>query len=105
MFAELLDMDLEETTLLYQAYGVEHHQYQGIFKSAEDYEVPLIDMFLYVFDKSDEGIINLDSDKKEKMDSLRNSLMLGIDQLQGENYDRIIISASVPVEGKTSKQR
>ncbi len=102
MFAELLDMDLEETTLLYQAYGVEHHQYQGIFKSAEDYEVPLIDMFLYVFDKSDEGIINLDSDKKEKMDSLRNSLMLGIDQLQGENYDRIIISASVPVEGKTS---
>ena len=93
MFAELLDMDLEETTLLYQAYGVEHHQYQGIFKSAEDYEVPLIDMFLYVFDKSDEGIINLDSDKKEKMDSLRNSLMLGIDQLQGENYDRIIISA------------
>lgn len=102
MFAELLDMDLEETTLLYQAYGVKHHQYQGIFKSAEDYEVPLIDMFLYVFDKSDEGIINLDSDKKEKMDSLRNSLMLGIDQLQGENYDRIIISASVPVEGKTS---
>ena len=102
MFAELLDMYLEETTLLYQAYGVEHHQYQGIFKSAEDYEVPLIDMFLYVFDKSDEGIINLDSDKKEKMDSLRNSLMLGIDQLQGENYDRIIISASVPVEGKTS---
>ena len=102
MFAELLDMDLEETTLLYQAYGVEHHQYQGIFKSAEDYEVPLIDMFLYVFDKSDEGIINLDADKKETMDTLRNSLMLGIDQLQGENYDRIIISASVPVEGKTS---
>lgn len=102
MFAELLDMDLEETTLLYQAYGVEHHQYQGIFKSAEDYEVPLIDMFLYVFDKSDEGIINLDADKKETMDTLRKSLMLGIDQLQGENYDRIIISASVPVEGKTS---
>ena len=102
MFAELLDMDLEETTLLYQAYGVEHHQYQGIFKSAEDYEVPLIDMFLYIFDKSDEGIINLDADKKETMDTLRNSLMLGIDQLQGENYDRIIISASVPVEGKTS---
>ena len=104
MFAELLDMDLEETTLLYQAYGVEHHQYQGIFKSAEEYEVPLIDMFLYVFDKSDEGIINLDSDKKEKMDSLRSSLMLGIDQLQGENYDRIIISTSVPVEGKTSTE-
>ena len=104
MFAELLDMDLEETTLLYQAYGVEHHQYQGIFKSAEEYEVPLIDMFLYVFDKSDEGIINLDSDKKETMDSLRSSLTLGIDRLQGENYDRIIISTSVPVEGKTSTE-
>ena len=102
MFAELIDIDLEEATLLYQAYGVEHHQYQGIFKSAEDYEVPLIDMFLYLFDKSDEGLINLDDEKQETMDSLRNSLMLGIDQLQGENYDRIIISAAVPVEGKTS---
>ncbi len=104
MFAELIDIDLEEATLLYQAYGVEHHQYQGIFKSAEDYEVPLIDMFLYLFDKSDEGLINLDDEKQETMDSLRNSLMLGIDQLQGENYDRIIISAAVPVEGKTSTE-
>ena len=60
MFAELLDMDLEETTLLYQAYGVEHHQYQGIFKSAEEYEVPIIEMFLYVFGKLDEGIIIFD---------------------------------------------
>ena len=104
MFAELIDIDVEEATLLYQAYGVEHHQYQGIFKSAEDYEVPLIDMFLYLFDKSDEGLINLDDEKQETMDSLRNSLMLGIDQLQGENYDRIIISAAVPVEGKTSTE-
>ncbi len=102
MFAELLDMDIEETTILFQAYGVEHHQYQGIFQSAEEYEVPLIDMFLYVFDKYDQGVIHLDDDKKEKIEDLRGSLMRGIDQLQGEHYDRIIISASVPVEGKVS---
>ncbi len=102
MFAELLDIDLEEATLLYQAYGVEHSQYQSIFKSSEDYEVPLIDMFLFLFDKSDEGIINLDEDKMNEMQTLRGDLMKGIEQLQGENYDRIIITATVSVEGKES---
>ena len=35
MFSELLDIDIEEAVLLYQAYGVEHKQYQGIFKNSE----------------------------------------------------------------------
>ena len=102
MFSELLDIDLEEARLLYQAYGVEHKQYQGIFKSVDDYEIPLIDMFLYVFEKKDQGIINLDESKTEKLNELRAQLKIGTDQLQGENYDRIIISATVPVEGSES---
>lgn len=104
MFSELLDIDFEEAVLLYQAYGVEHKQYQGIFNSAEDYEVPLIDMFLYVFDKSDQGVINLDADKQQTMQEMRGTLMKGIDQLQGENYNRIIITATVPVEGRESTE-
>jgi len=102
MFSELVDIDLEEAKLLYQAYGVEHKQYQSIFNSSEDYEVPLIDMFLYLFDKVDQGIVNLDAEKQKTMQELKGTLMKGIDQLQGENYDRIIITATVPVEGQES---
>ncbi|MCR5609231.1 MAG: MMPL family transporter [Lachnospiraceae bacterium] len=102
MFAELLDIDIEQATLMYQAYGVENKQYQGIFKSPEEYEVPLIDMFLFLFDKTDKGIINLDDTKNEQMQSLRGQLMKGIEQLQGDNYDRIIVTATVPVEGAES---
>ena len=102
MFSELLDIDLEEANILYQAYGVEHQQYQGIFKSVNDYEIPLIDMFLYLFEKTDQGIINLDENKSEQLSELRSKLKMGMDQLQGENYDRIIISATVPVEGENS---
>lgn len=102
MFAELLDIDIEESVLLFQAYGVEHEQFQGIFQNAEEYEVPLIDMFLYLFDKIDQGIVSLDEDKQETVDSLRDTLLKGIDQLQGENYDRIAITATVPVEGDES---
>ena len=99
---ELLDIDIEKAVLLYQAYGVEHKQYQGIFNNPEDYEVPLIDMFLYLFDKIDEGIVSLTDDQLERVTELRSSLMKGIEQLQGENYTRIIITATVPVEGSES---
>ena len=102
MFSELLDIDIEKAVLLYQAYGVEHKQYQGIFNNPEDYEVPLIDMFLYLFDKIDEGIVSLTDDQLEHVTELRSSLMKGIEQLQGENYTRIIITATVPVEGSES---
>ncbi len=102
MFSELLDIDIEEAVLLYQAYGVEHKQYQGIFKNSEEYEVPLIDMFLYLFDKVDEGIVTLDDDQLNRLTELRASLMKGIEQLRGENYTRIIITATVPVEGSES---
>ena len=102
MFSELLDIDIEEAVLLYQAYGVEHSQYQSIFKSSEDYEVPLRDMFLYLFDKVDEGIVTLDDDQLSRLTELRASLMKGIEQLRGENYSRIIVTATVPVEGSES---
>lgn len=102
MFSELLDIDIEESILLFQAYGVEHEQFQGIFQSAEEYEVPLIDMFLYLFEKIDQGVVSLDDDKQETVNSLRDTLMQGIDQLQGEDYDRIVITATVPIEGEES---
>ena len=104
MFSELVDIDIEKAVLLYQAYGVEHQQYQSIFKSSEDYKVPLIDMFLYLFDKVDQGIVNLDDDKLDRLTELRATLMKGIDQLKGENYTRIIVTATVPVEGEESVQ-
>ena len=102
MLAELLNISPEEATLLYQAYGIRHEEYQAIFGSAETYEVPLVDMILFLFDMTDRGVVELDAQTQERLDELRESLNIGLDQLRGENWNRMLFTASVPVEGEES---
>ncbi len=98
-FAELLDLDVEVSRLLFSLYGYENDQYQPIFGNADEYTVPLIDMFDYLFEKIDQGVVTLDDDQQEDIDDLRETLEMGEDQLRGENYDRMVFKAAVPIEG------
>ncbi len=102
MFAELLDISYEEASLLFQAYGIRHEEYQAIFGTTENYEVPLVDMFLYLFDMIDRGVVTLDDEQQSKLDELRGTLEFGVAQLRGEHYNRLIFTADVPVEGEES---
>ena len=102
MFSELLDIDIEEAELLYQAYGVEHEEYAPIFGTTDEYEVPLIDMFTYLFEKVDQGIINLDEETMDTLNEKRETLEAGIKQLRGETWNRLVLTATVPVEGERS---
>ena len=102
MFAQLADISTEEALLLFQAYGVRHEEYQAIFGDAERYEVPLVDIFLYTFDVIDRGVVALDDKTLDRLDELRELLDMGIDQLRGEHWNRLIFTASVPVEGEES---
>ncbi len=102
MLAELLGVSPEEATLLFQAYGLQHEEYQAIFSNAETYEVPLIDMILFLFDLNDRGVISLDAEAQQRMDELRDPLQMGVDQLRGEDWNRMLFTAAVPVEGERS---
>ena len=59
-------------------------------------------MFLYLFEKIDQGIVTLDDASQETLDSLRGELERGEAQLRGVNWDRMVITADVPVEGEDS---
>lgn len=102
MLAELLNISPEEATLLFQAYGIRHEEYQAIFGSAETYEVPLVDMILFLFDMTDRGVVELEPQTQARLDELRDSLMMGLDQLRGEKWNRMLFTADVPVEGEES---
>ena len=102
MLAELLDVGPEEATLLFQAYGIRHEEYQAVFGSAENYEVPLVDLVLFLFDLSDRGVVELDAEARERLDGLREPLTLALDQLRGEGWNRMLFTAAVPVEGEES---
>ena len=102
MFSELLDIPYEEAALLYQAYGVRNEQYQAVFGVTERYEVPLIDMLLYLFDVMDRGVVELPGDRAQDVIELRASLERGIRQLRGREWNRLVFSSSLPVEGEKS---
>ena len=102
MFAQLLKIDNELSRLLFQAYGLQHDEYQAIFNNAENYEVPLMDLFLYLFELMDRGVVTLSESQQEQIGGLRETLERGVRQLRGEHYDRMIIMTSLPVEGEES---
>ena len=103
-FAELLDIPQEEAMLLYQAYGVRHEEYQALFSSSRDnYQVPLVDMFVFLFDMIDHGVVALDGEQAGRVEELRGTLDFALAQLRGTEYNRMILTAAVPVEGEESR--
>ena len=99
-FAELTGVEIEEARLLYQAYGLAHEEYNAIFQSPDDYTVPLLDIFLFLCDQVDKGVVSLSGDQAQAFADLREQLEDGRAQLQGENWSRLVFIADCPEEGE-----
>ena len=98
-FSELAGVDIELCRLLYQAYGLSVEEYGAIFQNPDDYAVPLIDVFEFLLEQKDKGVVNLTGEQEEKVEDLREELDLGLEQLRGENWSRLVFVADVPTEG------
>ena len=98
-FAELAGVDVELARLLYQAYGLSVEEYGAIFQEPDEYAVPLLDIFEFLVEQIDRGVVTLDEEQAEKVDDLREQLDMGIEQLRGENWSRLVFVADTPTEG------
>ena len=67
-FAELADLDIEVARLLYSAYAVNQETYGQLVSGLDSYGVPLLDMFLFVYDQMEEGYVSLDDDMTETIE-------------------------------------
>lgn len=97
-FAEIAGVDIEMARLLYQAYGLEHEEYGAIFQNTDDYEIPLVDSFQFLCEQKDKGVIKLEGEQAEMVDDLQEQLDIGLPQLQGEHWSRLVFIADVPEE-------
>lgn len=97
-FAEIAGVDIEMARLLYQAYGLEHEEYGAIFQNPDDYEIPLVDSFQFLCEQKDKGVIKLEGEQAEMVDDLQEQLDIGLPQLQGEHWSRLVFIADVPEE-------
>lgn len=97
-FAELADVDIEAARLLYTAYAVDQEEYGRIVGSLDSYDVPLIDIFLFLYTMKEDGYVDLDEDAESEINDLYEQLSDGKKQLQGENYTRILLKLNLPEE-------
>lgn len=99
-FAELIDMDVEVADLLYSAYGVDSSNFGALLGGVSDYRVPLIDMFLFIYDQKERGNITLEDDLEETLTEAYSQISIAKNQLLGERYSRFVLELSVPSEGE-----
>lgn len=97
-FSELSEMPVEVIRLLYQAYGLFHEEYAAI-SDVDQYKVPIIDMFSFLIEQQESGLISLGGEAEDKIAGLGDLLNEAKGQLQGENYSRLVFTIDGPVEG------
>ena len=97
-FSELIDLDYEVAELVYAAYAVNDEDYAKVLNGLESYKVPLIDMFMFVYEEVDEGYVTLDDDAMKTLTDAYDAMCFGKNQLQGENYSRILVYLNLPEE-------
>ena len=91
-------MPVEVIRLLYQAYGLFHEEYAAL-SDVDQYKVPVIDMFSFLIEQQESGLISLDGEAGDKIAELGDLLNEAKGQLQGEHYSRLVFNIDGPVEG------
>lgn len=103
-FSELTDLDIEIVRLLYVAYAYNQEQYGPVFTGIDEYKVPIIDMFLFLYDQYQQGYVTLDKEMDDMLNELYDVLHDANLQLQGDEYSRFVLNLNFPVEGEETYQ-
>ncbi|HEY8420529.1 MAG TPA: MMPL family transporter [Thermoclostridium sp.] len=98
-FSELTDLDYELSKVLYGFYAVKDKNYGKVVSGLDSYSVPLIDIFMFLYEQVQQGYITLDADLQKIMDDAYKQMNDARLQLQGEDYSRMLISLNLPKEG------
>ena len=103
-FSEVAGLDIEVAKLLYTGYAMNLTEYGQIATNLDNYRVPLIDMFSYLFEQRKEVVIDLDQETEDLLDDLEQQLHDARLQLMGEDYSRMVVMLNLPTEGEESYQ-
>jgi len=99
-FAEMVEVDTEMAELLYAAYAIDDENYAKLISGISTYKVPFIDMFLFLHQEIEEGYVTLDDEKQKTVDDAYTMITIAKNQLQGENFDRMLLYLTLPQEGE-----
>jgi len=98
--AELVGLDNEVAELVYGLYAAEHSQYGEILSGLDEYAVPLFDMFLFLKDQLQNNNISLGGQDGDMLGEMFSMLDMARQQMQSENYSRLVVYLNLPEEGQ-----
>jgi len=98
--AELVGLDNEVAELVYGLYAAEHSQYGEILNGLDEYAVPLFDMFLFLKDQLQNNNITLGGQDGDSLGEMFSMLDMAKQQMQSENYSRLVVYLNLPEEGQ-----
>ena len=101
-FSELAGLDYEVAALVYAAYAAEQEAYGSIINDLGSYRVPLIDMFLFVSEQIDSGLVTLQGEEAAMLSEAKELMMSAKNQMIGENYDRMVLYIDLPEDGEAT---
>ena len=99
-FSELAGLDYEVAGVVYAAYAATQEDYGAIINDISSYEVPLIDIFLFVSEQIDSGLVSLEGEQAEMLSSAKELMSTAKDMLVGENYSRMVVYLNLPSDGE-----
>ena len=97
----LLGVPEEDVVKLYRFYALEYGN-AAAFKSPSTYPAPLIDVVLTLFRLIDQRVVTLTPEQTAQLAAYRAPVERAAKQLRGKTWNRLVFSASVPVEGEES---
>ncbi len=97
-FSELADIDVDIVRTLYTAYGVNNEDYGRIVADVDSYTVPLVDMIEYLYERSQEGYVELDSDTYDTLEDMHAQILFAKAQLESDSWSRMVLYLNLPEE-------
>lgn len=103
-FSEMVDMDYETAELVFTAYAVRNGSIEKLFNGPSAFEIPLIDLFLFLGEQVKSGAVTLNEDQTEMLESAYDQMRSAKAQLQSEDYSRMLVFLNLPEGGEETYQ-
>lgn len=98
-FSELAGLDYEVAGIVYAAYAAANEDYGNLINDLSTYEVPLIDMFMFVAEQVDSGLVTLEGEQGEMIASAKELMLSAKAMMVGKNYNRMVVYLNLPEDG------
>lgn len=98
--SEVADMDIDTVRLLYRFYAWKEEKYGALLNPIDEFEIPLLSMVDFIYGEEENETFDFPDDLTDTIRDLHKQVSEAREQLEGEEYSRMLFTISGPVEGE-----